>query len=160
LYLNNLPFINEKGQLFYPSTLHEILPKEFLKAKKLARTITLSEFEVDPDEWLRLSAENAMVRTLEGGKKIVSRNVDFYDNDILQGLATEPQKGSRVMFHILSKMEIKTGDVFLLGRMKQLAEQGLIEIMGDPSKGWKEFEVKLKTETPIEVPEENNAPIQ
>ncbi|HVG16142.1 MAG TPA: DUF1835 domain-containing protein, partial [Chitinophagaceae bacterium] len=31
LYLNNLPFINEKGQIFYPTTLHQILPKEFLK---------------------------------------------------------------------------------------------------------------------------------
>ena len=33
LYLNNLPFINEKGSIFYPSYLHEIQPKEFLKAK-------------------------------------------------------------------------------------------------------------------------------
>ena len=39
LYLNNLPFINEKGQLFYPSWLNEIQPKEFLKAKKLARPV-------------------------------------------------------------------------------------------------------------------------
>jgi hypothetical protein len=58
LYLNNLPFINEKGQIFYPSWLHEIQPKEFLKAKKLCRKVTLSEFEVDPDEWKKLSAEN------------------------------------------------------------------------------------------------------
>jgi hypothetical protein len=28
LYLNNLPFINEKGQIFYPVYLHEIQPKE------------------------------------------------------------------------------------------------------------------------------------
>ena len=34
LYLNNLPFINEKGNIFYPTALHEIQPKEFLKAKK------------------------------------------------------------------------------------------------------------------------------
>jgi len=46
LYFNNLPFINEKGQIFYPTVLHEILPKEFLKAKKLNRKVTLSEFEV------------------------------------------------------------------------------------------------------------------
>src|SRR5438270_6371020 len=39
LYLNNLPFINEKGQIFYPTTLHEIQPKEFLKAKKLNRKV-------------------------------------------------------------------------------------------------------------------------
>ena len=67
LYLNNLPFINEKGQIFYPVYLHEIQPKEFLKAKKLARPITLSEFEVDPDEWKKLCTENSMVRMLEGG---------------------------------------------------------------------------------------------
>ena len=64
LYLNNLPFLNEKGQLFYPTHLSQIPPTEFLKAKKLARPITLSEFEVDPDEWKKLSDENAMVRIL------------------------------------------------------------------------------------------------
>src|SRR5438045_2208423 len=48
IYLNNLPFINEKGQLFYPWSVHDILPKEAVKAKKLVRPITLSEFEVDP----------------------------------------------------------------------------------------------------------------
>ena len=67
MYMNNLPCINEKGQLFYPSWLHEIQPREFIKAKILVRPITLSEFEVDPDEWKRLCAENAMVRMLEGG---------------------------------------------------------------------------------------------
>lgn len=69
LYMNNLPFINEKGNIFYPSHLHEIQPKEFLKAKKLARPITPSEFEVDPDEWKKLCGESAIVRILEGGKR-------------------------------------------------------------------------------------------
>src|SRR5882724_9555648 len=86
LYLNNLPFINDKGQLFYPNTIHEILPKEAVKAKKLARPITLSEFEVDPDEWKRLAEENAAVRILEGGKKIIGKNETFYDNEILKNL--------------------------------------------------------------------------
>src|SRR5690606_14715802 len=79
LYMNNLPFINEKGQIFYPSCLFEIQPKEFIKAKKLNRKVTLSEFEVDPDEWRKLCSENAMVRILEGGKKIVSREESFFD---------------------------------------------------------------------------------
>jgi hypothetical protein len=30
LYLNNLPFINEKGNIFYPDWLSQIQPKEFL----------------------------------------------------------------------------------------------------------------------------------
>lgn len=145
LYLNNLPFINEKGQLFYPTTLHQIQPKEFLKAKKLCRRVTLSEFEVDPDEWRKLCDENAVIRILEGGKKILSKNEDFYDQDILNGLTNEWQKGNKAMHTILARMKIKTGDVFLLWRMKQLAELEKLEINGDPAKGWKEFEVRLKT---------------
>lgn len=151
LYLNNLPFINEKGQIFYPTALHQIQPKEFLKAKKLARKITLSEFEVDPDEWAKLMEENAAVRILEGGKKIVSKPADFYDKDILAGLSAEAQKGSKAMQNILAKMKIKTGDVTLLNRMKVLAELELIELNGDPAKGWKEFDVKLKTKAPAEL---------
>lgn len=145
LYLNNLPFINEKGQIFYPIWLHEIQPKEFLKAKRLCRKITLSEFEVDPDEWRKLCDENSFVRILEGGKKIASKEEDFYDKDVLAGLTNEWQKGNKVMHNILSKMKIKTGDVFLLWRIKQLAEQGKVEINGDTTKNWKDFEVKLKS---------------
>jgi hypothetical protein len=155
LYFNNLPFINDKGQIFYPTALHEILPKEFLKAKKLNRKVTLSEFEVDPDEWKRLSTENAVVRILEGGKKIVGKEETFYDKDLITGLSNEWQKGNRAMQSILGKMKIKTGDVFLLWRMKKLAEEGTIEINGDTSKSWKDFEVRLKTATP-EVVETNN----
>lgn len=150
LYLNNLPFINEKGAIFYPTSLHQIQPKEFLKAKKLSRKVTLSEFEVDPDEWAKLMEENAPVRILEGGKKIVSKDADFYDKDILAGLTNEAQKGNRALQNILSKMKIKTGDVTLLNRMKVLAEEGKIDLNGEPSKGWKEFEVKLKSAAPAE----------
>jgi hypothetical protein len=152
LYMNNLPFLNEKGQLFYPTTLHQIQPKEFLKAKKLCRKITPSEFEIDPDEWKRLVAENATIRILEGGKKIVSKEDDFYDNDILNGLTGEWQKGNRAMQSILTKMKIKTGDVFLLGRMKKLEQADKIEINGDTAKGWKDFEVRLKINREAEVP--------
>lgn len=158
LYFNNLPFINEKGQIFYPTALHEIQPKEFLKAKKLNRKITLSEFEVDPDEWKRLCNENALVRILEGGKKIVGKEESFYDKDILSGLGNEWQKGNKAMQNILSKMKIKTGDVFLLWRMKKLAAEEKIEINGDTSKGWKDFEVKLKAAAP-EIVESNNPQI-
>lgn len=139
LYLNNLPFINEKGQIFYPQHLSEIQPKEFLKAKKLAREITLSEFEVDPDEWKKLCNENAIVRVLEGGKKIVSQNESFYDKDILLAIGNTTQKLTKVLVNILSKMKVKTGDVFLVWRMQQLVKAMKIEIVGDWSKGWKEL---------------------
>lgn len=155
LYFNNLPFINEKGHIFYPTTLHEILPKEFLKAKKLNRKVTLSEFEVDPDEWKRLASENAIIRILEGGKKITGKEADFYDNDVLAGLTPDWQKGHRAMQSILHKMKIKTGDIFLLWRMRVLAAEDRLEINGDMSKSWKDFEVKLKAPS-VEPVESNN----
>lgn len=142
LYMNNLPFINEKGQLFYPSWLHEIQPKEFLKAKKLSRPITLSEFEVDPDEWKKICDENAMVRQLEGGKKIIGKDAGFYDQEIIKNITPEWQKATRALTNTLHRMKIKTGDVFIMWRMKQLIADGKIEIMGDIEKGWKEFDVK------------------
>ena len=152
LYLNNLPFINEKGQIFYPTWLHEIQPKEFLKAKKLCRKVTLSEFEVDPDEWKKLSAENHYVRILEGGKKLAGKEVEFYDKDIMAGLTNDWQKGNKAMFSILGKMKVKTGDVFLLWRMIELGKEEKLEINGNTAKGWKDFEVKLKTVTPEFIP--------
>ncbi len=78
LSLNNLPFINDKGHIFYPENLSEIPPREFLKAKKLAREITLSEFEVDPDEWAKICNENKMVRILEGAKKLSQHDAGFF----------------------------------------------------------------------------------
>ncbi|MBL7739382.1 MAG: DUF1835 domain-containing protein [Chitinophagaceae bacterium] len=143
LYMNNLPFINEKGQIFYPSWLHEIQPKEFLKAKKLARPVTTSEFEVDPDEWKKICDENAVVRILEGGKKIASKDETFYDNEIVKNVTQEWQKATRVLTNTLHRMKIKTGDVFIMWRLKALIAGGKVEPMGDVSKGWKEFDVKL-----------------
>jgi len=143
IYLNNLPFINEKGQLFYPSWISEIQPKELLKAKRLARPITTSEFEVDPDEWKKLCAENSTVRILEGGKKIVGKEETFYDNEVLKNLTNDWQKATRVLTNTLHRMKIKTGDVFIMWRMKELIAQGRIEALGDVNKSWKEFDVKL-----------------
>ncbi len=143
LYLNNLPFINEKGNIFYPTHLWEIQPKEFLKAKKLARPITLSEFEVDPDEWKKTCQENSMVRFLEGGKKITGKEVDFYDKDILVNVSKESQKLNKVLSNTLNKMKVKTGDAFLVWRMRELAAAGTLQVQGDWNKGWKEITVML-----------------
>ena len=157
LFLNNLPFINEKGQLFYPSAIHNILPKEAVKAKRLARPITLSEFETDPDEWKKLSDENAMVRILEGGKKIAGKEESFYDSEILKNLTGDWQKATRVLSNTLHRMKIKTGDVFLMWRIKQLIAEGKIETMGDVAGGWKEFDVRRGGVVKEEAVAEENA---
>jgi len=143
LYLNNLPFLNEKGQLFYPTHLSQIQPKEFLKAKKLARPITLSEFELDPDEWKKLCQENEGVRFLEGGKKLVSMHIGCYDKEILSLLTKNAQKLPSALSNIMAKLKVKLGDAFIVARLKALEEAGKIVFVGTWTKGWKDMVVQM-----------------
>ena len=145
LYLNNLPFISEKGNLFYPEHLSQIPPKEFLKARKLARPITLSEFEVDPDEWTRFQQENKGVRLLEGGKKLEQADYDFYDSDLKKYITKDWQKANRIIHQFLTKNKNRTGDAFLLWRLKNLANTGGFNVQGE-LKGMKDFELKLDSD--------------
>ncbi|MFN4977243.1 MAG: DUF1835 domain-containing protein [Bacteroidota bacterium] len=144
LYLNNLPFINEKGNIFYPEWLSQIPPKEFLKAKKLARPVTASEFEVDGDEWGKICAQGSMVRLLEGGKKILHKEVNFYDTDLSRFIMPEPQKASKIIHAFLSKNKETTGDAFLLWRLKTMMQQNdKYEVIGKLG-AMKDFEIKKK----------------
>jgi len=150
LYMNNLPFINEKGGIFYPAYLYEIQPKEFLKAKKLARPITLSEFEVDPDEWKRIGLENGLVRVLEGGKKIVSKDASFFDKEIKAFIQNNPQKLLKMLQQIANKSKLKISDVFMVWRMREMASAGIVAFKGDWAKGWKDMEVMFNNTAAIE----------
>lgn len=143
LYLNNLPFINEKGNIFYPDWLSQIQPKEFLKAKKLARPITMSEFEVDADEWNKICAAGQMVRLLEGGKKIIQKDIDYYDADLVKYITADAQKANRIIHAFLSKNKETTGDAFILWRLKLLAEQPAFEVQGI-LRGMKDFDIKKR----------------
>lgn len=144
LYLNNLPFFNEKGQIFYPTWLNEIPAKEFLKAQKLAREITLSEFEVDPDEWTKLCNEDRGVRLLEGGKKLVQADYDFYDADLKKFITSDWQKGSKIIHQFLNKSKETTGDAYMLWRLKTLIAQDMFDVQGK-LENMKDFEVKTKS---------------
>ncbi len=143
LYLNNLPFLNEKGNLFYPVNLFDIPPKEFVKAKKLAREITLSEFEVDPDEWTKVCEENKGIRLLEGGKKLVQEDYNFYDAELKRYITVDWQKASKIIHQYLSKSKHPTGDAYLLWRLKLMIADGLFDVQGKMG-NMKEFEVKAK----------------
>lgn len=147
LYLNNLPFFNDKGNIFYPAWLHTIPPKEFIKAKKLARPITLSEFEIDPDEWSRLIQEHKGVRLLEGGKKLKQFDEDYYDADIRKFITKDWQKAGRVINQFLSKNKEITGSAFLLWRLRVMVSMGEIEAQGE-MKNIKDFEIKIKATAP------------
>jgi hypothetical protein len=151
LYLNNLPFINEKGQIFYPQWISEIQPKEMLKAKRLARPITTSEYEVDPDEWTKLCNEEKGVRLLEGGKKLIQKEVDFYDAELKTFISADWQKASKIIHSFLNKAKHTTGDLFLLWRLKQLLATDVYDVQGTV-KNMKDFEVKKKAGVLFETP--------
>ncbi len=144
LNLSNLPFINDKGHIFYPTNIFEIPAKEFLKAKKLARPVTLSEFEVDADEWAKLCNENKGVRTLEGGKKLVQHDYDYYDDELMKFITPDWQKVNKLFHTFFSKSKNTTGDAYLLWRLKLMIIEGKIDAQGE-IKGMKDFEVKAKT---------------
>jgi hypothetical protein len=144
LSLNNLPFINDKGHIFYPENLSEIPPREFLKAKKLARPITTSEFELDPDEWTKICDENKMVRILEGAKKLSQHDDTFFDKYLLEYITPDWQKAHKVIHQVLNKSKQATGDAYLLWRLKELIANEKIDAQGEIKK-MKDFEVKKKT---------------
>jgi len=153
LYLNNLPFINEKGLIFYPENLFQIPPKEFLKARKLARPITLSEFEIDPDEWNRLCQEDKGVRILEGGKKLSQHPYEYFDDELRKFISGDWVKASKLIGQFLNKAKQTTGDAYVLWRIKQLIAAGELDAQGE-LKGMKEFEIKSKTAAATTMPEE------
>jgi hypothetical protein len=152
IYLNNLPFLNEKGAVFYPTHLHQILPKEFLKAKKLARPISLAEYELDGDEWHRLMNENAGIRLLEGGKKIKGEPTLFYDKELQAQSGKEFVKAWRVVQQVTGKLKYPVMDQFLGWRLKELIREGKLESRGD-LKTIRDFEVKQPGETTEETTE-------
>lgn len=138
-----LPFLDESGKVFYPKSFSYILPKEIVKARKLARPVTPAEIEIDGEEWRKLVQENAGIRTHEGGKKLASREESFYDS-VLSGFCSQQyQKASKIIGLAITKYNVPTGDTYLGWRLKQMAEAGKLQLQGDVNKTLKDFDVKL-----------------
>ena len=150
----NLPFLNEQGKVYYPKSIGEILPKELVKARRLARQVTPAEMEVDGDEWRRLVEENAGIRTHGGGKKLSSQMETYYDDQLLSFCSHQFQKGSRIVSQALNKFGIPTGDVHLGWRLRRMAEDGRLLLQGNTQKELKDFDVKLPGGTATEAPAE------
>lgn len=142
IYLNNLPFINDKGGIFYPLQLSEILPKEFLKARKLAREITPAEFEMDGEEWRRLKEENARVRLLEGGKKLSSQPDDYFDLELINRCRLGYMKVWRLVNQVQQKGKAYVNENFLYWRLRILIEDGVLETK-EQTKNLRDAEVKV-----------------
>jgi hypothetical protein len=138
-----LPFLDENGKVFYPKSFGEILPKEIIKARRLARLVTPAEVEVDGEEWRKLVEENSGIRIHEGGKKLKSVGEDYYDNQLASFCSHQYQKASKIVSQALNKFRMPTGDVHLGWRLRKMAEEGKLQLQGDTSKQLKDFEVKL-----------------
>lgn len=138
-----LPFLDESGKLYYPKSIGQILPKELVKARKLARQVTPSETEVDVDEWKRLVAENAPIRLLEGGKKIVSKPVDHFDETFLSFCSFQFQKASKISKQLMTKVVFPFDETWVLWNWRRLIQEGKVLYQGDANKALNEFEIKL-----------------
>lgn len=143
IQINGLPFLNEKGQLFYPKSFSEVLPKEFSKTKRLLKRVTAAEFEVDGDEWKRLLSENGWIRLYEGGKKIITKDVTYFDSLIMACIGNDFQKAQKIVGEALKKANpYSLHPLYAEWRLRQLIGQGELIVNGDASKSLREFELK------------------
>ena len=141
LYLNNLPFINTKGQLYYPTHITHISPTELLKTQYLARAVTPSEFELDKEEWQKLGEANFEIRLLDGGKKLTQHPENYYDELLKSCITLTFQKVQKIITQAQVKNVQKPTDEFLHYRLLQLtANAELYTTKGNKYKA-KEYEV-------------------
>ena len=108
------------------------------------RCLVSSEFEIDPDEWSKLSHEDKGIRLLEGGKKLVQADYNFYDAELKKFIIKDWQKASKVIHHFLSKAKNTTGDAYLLWRLKNIIADGEYDVQGKIA-SMKDFEIKQKS---------------
>ncbi|MCB0699596.1 MAG: DUF1835 domain-containing protein [Chitinophagales bacterium] len=158
LNLGGLPFLDEEGKVYYPQNMSEILPKELVKARRLARPVTPAELEVDGEEWSNIVEENSGLRLLEGGKKLYTKERSFFDDQLLSFCSHQFQKAHRIVNQAMKKMNIPTGDLFLGWRLRKLAEQEMLLLEGDANKTLRDFNVKLPGGAP--VPEGQDTPME
>jgi len=149
LSLNNLPFFNDKGGIFYPNFIHEIPATEFLKARKLARPVTASEFEIDTDEWRKIVQRGAGIRLYEGGKKPGLSDYDHFDVELKKYISPNWQKASRIVQQFLSKTNDVKNEIFLLWRLKQIISSEEFDVQGNQDR-MRDVEMKRKVKAAVQ----------
>jgi hypothetical protein len=141
LYLHNLPFLNEKGSIFYPHALSQVPPKEFLKARKLAREVSEASWESDEAEWNKLVRENQLLRIMDGNMTLKSLEASAEDAVLLSHTSPNFQKASRVVSIVQEKAAPFISVPFLAWRLRELVESALLECRDDMAAN--DFEVRL-----------------
>ncbi|MBP6456734.1 MAG: DUF1835 domain-containing protein, partial [Chitinophagaceae bacterium] len=121
-----LPFLDENGKVFYPTNYSDVPPKEFLKTKRLLKEVSLAEYEVEGEEWEKLCNENEEVRIYEGGKKISSQDVSYFDKFIFAALQNDFSKATKIVNEVLKNCKQTVADVFVENRLKTLIKDGFV----------------------------------
>jgi hypothetical protein len=137
-----LPFLNASGSVFYPKGFSEVSPRELVKARRLARPLATGEAEIDGENWAALVDADTGLRVHEGGKKLVSKPVEHYDNILRSFITAQPQRASRVISAALSKHYLPPGDMWLGWRLRMMAEAGELVVRGDATRPLKDWEVQ------------------
>ena len=139
----SLKYLGKYIGRLYVVNIGEIQPKELIKAKRLARLVTPSELETDAEEWRKLQAENAGIRIHEGGKRLISKSEEHYDNQLISFCSHQYQKASKIVNQAIARYNIPTGDIYLGWRLRKMTDAGRLELQGDITKGLKDFDVKM-----------------
>lgn len=138
-----LPFLDEAGKVFFPTAFDFVPPKEFVKARRLARLLTPAEWELDGEIWNQISGKSSFYRFLQKGKTITTEEETYFDRDILQTLRTGPVKAARLAHQLVAKQTLPTDEAALLYRIQKLAAAGNLLLNGDVLKSPREWELSL-----------------
>lgn len=138
-----LPFLDENGKVFFPQSFEQVPPREFVKARRLARLLSPAEIALDAEAWPHIATPESFFRFLEGGKKIKPEEETYFDRDLLLALRKGPQKAARLVSQLVAKEGLATDEAALLYRIKKLSAAGAINLKGDVHKSAREWELSL-----------------
>lgn len=118
----NLPFIDDAGKLFYPNVIADLPAKEIIKCRKLVRTISPSEWEIDKEEWRIMVEQNAEIRLNDGVKGLKSAELNFLDHELD---VKDGKIASKQMNALKDKYKMHlSGNEFLKWRVNELLLTG------------------------------------
>jgi hypothetical protein len=124
-----LPFLDEAGKLFYPECIGDLPGKELMKARKLVRKLTASEWETEGEEWKNMVTENAVVRVLKAGKALEGKPMDYFDDSLLAVASEGSKKVHKIIQETKLKNKLPHAGGFLSWRLQQLMEEGKINLL-------------------------------
>ncbi|MBX5439539.1 MAG: DUF1835 domain-containing protein [Thermoflavifilum sp.] len=148
IFLHNLPFLNEKYQVFFPEKLSQIPAREYPKAKRLATPLTTEEMLADSEEWQRLQQHNSLLRKASGERKCQHIPVESYDAALLKCCTAEGMRLTKLLSVFRQQTKTDIQDTFWIWRLQQMADRGLIEVQGEwLQKPW----IRLAIDNPSEI---------